>query len=254
LAGVFDWDVIWAGRPVWDLAFFIWHWVPLHAPSPELQWRTTEECARRLRLILKEYGPVDCEDVIEEVIRRIASSRDGILSRAEGGDATFAKLKAEGHADEMQRAIDFIESIRPTLTISMRTQDISAVVALVRDESGRVLLVSTSDAGPWSCIGGGLAAGQDPASAAVKFAQDDCGLAIEVGQELAHLFGEGYRVLYECGEDTSYDATVFDATALGIASDIPMRSKWFDAEQLASAYLDEFATVALADLGLRRSS
>jgi len=254
LAGVIDWDVIWAGRPVWDLAFFIWHWVPLHAPSQVLQWRTTDECARRLRLILQEYGPVDCEDVVEEVIRRIASSRDGILSRAEAGDVTFAKLKAEGHADEMQRAIDFIESIRPSLTISIRTQDISAVVALVRDESGRVLLVSSSDAGPWSCIGGGLAVGEDPASAAVKFAQDDCGLAIEVGQEVAHLSGEGYRVLYECGEDTSYDATVFDATALGIASDIPMRSKWFDAEQLASAYLDEFASVALVDLGLRRSS
>ena len=254
LVGVFDWDVIWAGRPVWDLAFFIWHWVPLHAPSPELQWRTSEECTRRLRLILKEYGPLDCEDVVEEVISRIASSRDGILSRADAGDATFAKLKADGHAEEMQRAIDFIELIRPTLTLSRRTKDISAVVALVRDESGRVLLVSFSDIGPWSCIGGGLTGGEDPARAANRFAQVDCGLAIEVGQELAHLSGEGYRVLYECGEDTSYDATVFDATALGVASDIPMRTKWFDAEELASAYLDEFATVALADLGLRRGS
>lgn len=120
LVGVFDWDVIWPGRPVWDLAFFIWQWVPLHNPSPELGWRTTEECARRLHLILEGYGPLGCEDVIEMVIRRIESSRDGILSRAEDGDADFARLKADGHVDEMERAIDFIQSIRSLLEDSSR--------------------------------------------------------------------------------------------------------------------------------------
>ena len=115
LVGVIDWDVIWAGRPMWDVAFFIWQWVPLHGPSPELAWRTTEECARRLSVILQEYGPLDCEDVIEAVILRIASSRDGIVSRAAAGDPSFVGLQAEGHTDEMGRAIDFIESIRSML-------------------------------------------------------------------------------------------------------------------------------------------
>lgn len=114
-AGVFDWDVIWAGRPEWDLAFFIWQWVPLHGPSHELQWRTTDECARRLKVILEEYGSLDCEDIVKVVIRRIESSRNGILSRADAGDASFARLKSEGHADDMERAIEYIQSIRPRL-------------------------------------------------------------------------------------------------------------------------------------------
>ncbi len=115
LVGVFDWDVIWAGRPEWDLAFFIWQWVPLHGPSEGLEWRTTEECARRLRLIREEYGPLDCDDIVGVVVRRITSSREGIVSRAEAGEESFVRLKAEGHADEMLKAIEFIESIRPTL-------------------------------------------------------------------------------------------------------------------------------------------
>jgi hypothetical protein len=64
--------------------------LPLHGPSAELTWRTTEECARRLSVIL-----------------RIASSRDG--------NPSFVRLQAEEHTDEMERALDFIESIRSML-------------------------------------------------------------------------------------------------------------------------------------------
>ena len=39
------------------------------------------------------------------------------------------------------------------------TCDVLSVVALVRDENGRVLLASSSDSGPWSCLGGGVAEG-----------------------------------------------------------------------------------------------
>ena len=114
-AGVFDWDVIWAGRPEWDLSFFIWQWVPLHSPSNELHWRTTDECARRLKIILEEYGSLDCDDIVQVVIHRIESSRNGILSRADAGDASFVRLKEEGHTDDMERVIEYIQSIRARL-------------------------------------------------------------------------------------------------------------------------------------------
>lgn len=126
-----------------------------------------------------------------------------------------------------------------------------AVVALVRDESGRVLLASDSESGPWSCIGGGLADDEDPASGAVRLAQVDCGLTIKVGEVLAHLSGDAYRVLYECGADTTYQATVVDASVLGRTHDTSMRTRWFDEGELANASLDDFAKIALADLGLR---
>lgn len=115
LVGVIDWDVIVAGRAEWDLAFFIWHWVPLHGPSPDLEWRTLDVCKRRLRLVLDNYGRLDCDDIIEVVLRRIESSRDGIRDRAAAGDRAFQHLYERGHVEEMQRALDYVSSIRGAL-------------------------------------------------------------------------------------------------------------------------------------------
>jgi ADP-ribose pyrophosphatase YjhB (NUDIX family) len=112
-----------------------------------------------------------------------------------------------------------------------------SVVALVRDESRRILLASPSEHGPWSCIGGGVVDGQDLASAAITFAREDCGLTVEVGEVQAELSGDQYRVLYECGADTTYVATVFDAKLLAEGEAAPMRVKWFAPEELAGLYL-----------------
>ncbi len=125
-----------------------------------------------------------------------------------------------------------------------------SVVALVRDENERILLASSSENGPWSCIGGGVVDGQDLARAATEFARDDCGLTVEVGDVVAELSGDKYRVLYECLADVTYVATVFDARLLAEDEHAPMRVNWFAAEELAGLYLDEFATAALADLRL----
>ena len=127
---------------------------------------------------------------------------------------------------------------------------VSSVVALVRDENGRVLLASSSESGPWSFIGGGVAEGEDLARAAVNFAREDCGLTVEVGDVLAELSGDQYRVLYECGADTTYRATVYDARLLGDDGPAPLRANWFTLAQLADLPLDEFASAALSDLHL----
>jgi len=132
-----------------------------------------------------------------------------------------------------------------------QSKDISSVVALVRDEAGRVLLAASSESGPWSCIGGEFTDGENPASAAVRFALEDCGLEIEVGEVLATLSGDAYRVLWECGADATYQVTVFRASALGAPSNAPMQTKWIDADEIATAHLDQFATVAFSGLGLR---
>jgi ADP-ribose pyrophosphatase YjhB (NUDIX family) len=130
--------------------------------------------------------------------------------------------------------------------------NISAVVALVRDTDGKVLLSSFSESGPWSCLGGGVSRGESLATAAVKLAREDCGLLVEVGDLVAELSGDKYRVLYECGADTTYLATVYAAKLLddSDSAPAPMLVRWFAPAELAGVDLDEFATVALADLGL----
>ena len=129
---------------------------------------------------------------------------------------------------------------------------ISSVVALVRDADGKVLLASSSQSGPWSCIGGGVTGDESLVAAAVRFAREDCGLAVEVNDVVAELSGDKYRVLYECGADTTYLATVYAAKLLNEVdtAPAPFRVRWFAPGELSSLNLDQFATAALADLGL----
>jgi hypothetical protein len=109
LVGLFDWDVVCAGSPLWDLAFFAWHWVPLYVPSSEIAWRSMEECRHRLRFIADSYGLGDRTDFLQQIIRRIEASRNGVLLRAAEGDEVFERLQREGHAEEMQSTIDFVK-------------------------------------------------------------------------------------------------------------------------------------------------
>ena len=129
---------------------------------------------------------------------------------------------------------------------------ISSVVALVRDTEGQVLLASLSESGPWSCLGGGVSGDESLATAAVRFAREDCGLSVEIDDVVAELSGDKYRVLYECGAETTYLATVYAAKLIGESdtNPAPMLVRWFDPTELAVLDLDEFATAALADLGL----
>jgi len=132
-----------------------------------------------------------------------------------------------------------------------RSRDVVAVVALARDSHGRVLLASYHEDGPWSLIGGEVADGEDPQSAASRFASDECGVTIEVTNAIHHLSGDKYRVLYECGDDVAYEATVYDVVVRAQTESAPLRTKWFERGDIASAQLDEFASAALTDLGLR---
>jgi thiamine kinase-like enzyme len=115
LVGVIDWDVVCPAPPDWDLAFAAWHWVPLHAPSPELAWRTVDDCTRRLRLLVDRYGSEPRRPLSQLIMARIESSRSGIIERARSGDDVFARLERDGHPEEMARAIDFVDRITTEL-------------------------------------------------------------------------------------------------------------------------------------------
>jgi Ser/Thr protein kinase RdoA (MazF antagonist) len=115
LVGVLDWDVVCAGRPLCDVAFASWHWVPLHAPSRDLEWRTPEVAARRLRTLVDAYGPLDEGALVDEVLARIESSRRGVLERAAAGDPAFVRLERAGHAKAMAAACRYVTSNARTL-------------------------------------------------------------------------------------------------------------------------------------------
>jgi hypothetical protein len=116
IAGLIDWDVVCAGEPSWDLAFFAWHWVPLYAPSEDFAWRSLDVSRQRLRTIVDSYGLVERTGFVKQIVTRIEASRNGITTRANEGDAAFIRLHQQGHAEEMQRTTDFIHSNENLLT------------------------------------------------------------------------------------------------------------------------------------------
>ena len=116
IAGLIDWDVVCAGEPSWDLAFFAWHWVPLYPPSEDFAWRSLDVSRQRLRSIADSYGLVERTGFVEQIVTRIEASRNGINTRANEGDAAFIRLQQQGHAEEMQRTIDFVHNNENLLT------------------------------------------------------------------------------------------------------------------------------------------
>lgn len=83
---------------------------------------------------------------------------------------------------------------------------------LPRDDAGRVLLVRLVDTGNWATIGGAVEPGESPREGAVREAQEEAGVTVELGKILGVLGGPEYCVTYPNGDESAYVVTVFDAT------------------------------------------
>lgn len=74
MAGVIDWDIAGPARPVWDLAFCAWSWVPLHHLDLTRALGGPGEDAQvdRLRVLCDAYGDKDPAALLPIVIERVA--------------------------------------------------------------------------------------------------------------------------------------------------------------------------------------
>ena len=86
---------------------------------------------------------------------------------------------------------------------------------LPRDHRGRVLLVRITDTGEWAAIGGAIEPDESPQECALRKAEEEAGVVLELGRILAVLGGSEYRMTYPNGDQTSYVSTVFDAKVVG---------------------------------------
>jgi len=120
LTGVLDWDVVCAGRSAWDVAFFAWHWVPLHAPSPGLEWRTVPECPRRLCLAADTNASTTQRNL------SISSSRG---SKPVDVGSSKGRRRVTRHScgsrkaatpRRLRRTLEFIADIGPSLRAALR--------------------------------------------------------------------------------------------------------------------------------------
>jgi Phosphotransferase enzyme family len=119
LVGFFDWDFAAPCPPIWDLAFVVFSWVPLHARDVvEAEGFTRfAERPRRLRLLLDGYGYTGTIHTVLEAIRsRMSEHARSLRELAAAGDPLFTRLVREGVIDGLDRAMAELAEIAVVLS------------------------------------------------------------------------------------------------------------------------------------------
>ncbi|MGA5823035.1 NUDIX hydrolase [Kitasatospora sp. NPDC094028] len=111
---------------------------------------------------------------------------------------------------------------------------LSAVVAVVRDDDGRVLLARRADDGRWASVGGILDPGEQPADGVVRECLEETG--VRVVPELLASATVTPRVTYPNGDVTQYLVLTFRCRAVGgearVNDDESLEVGWFPLDGL----------------------
>ncbi len=129
-----------------------------------------------------------------------------------------------------------------------------STAVLPRDDAGRLLLVRLIDTGSWAAIGGAIEPGEHPRHGAVREAEEEAGITVELGNILGVLGGPEYRVTYPNGDESAYVVTVFDATMREGTprpdGDETSEVGWFRPEELPLDEMGGLTRALVRDLGL----
>lgn len=129
-----------------------------------------------------------------------------------------------------------------------------STTVLPRDDAGRILLVRLIDSGNWATIGGAIEPGESPREGAVREAEEEAGVTVELGNILGVFGGREYRVTYPNGDESAYVVTVFDASVTeGIPrpdGDETSEVGWFRPEELPFDQMGGITRALFRDLGL----
>lgn len=90
---------------------------------------------------------------------------------------------------------------------------IPSAAAIVRDQTGKILLVKTADV--WGLPAGAIDLGETPAQAVVREVYEETGLEV-VPKNIAGVFGgKDYRYVYANGDAVEYFICVFECEIVG---------------------------------------
>ncbi len=117
LAGFIDWDFASPQPPLWDLAYMVFSWVPLHARHVVAGEGFTDFATRpqRLRSLLDAYGwNGTLDEVLDAVTARISAHIDDVRQLAVH-DPVFAQLLDSGATDDLDQALTELATDRAEL-------------------------------------------------------------------------------------------------------------------------------------------
>lgn len=128
-----------------------------------------------------------------------------------------------------------------------------SVTVLAQDGDGRVLLVRQADSGRWGTVGGAVDPDESPAEAAVREAEEEAGVEVELGPVLGVLGGPDFRMRYPNGDEAAYVSIVFDGHVTAGTprpdGDETIEVAWVARTELAALDLTPFARASFSHLG-----
>lgn len=106
-----DWDLAAPGPRLWDVAFALWHFVPLYGDPDSDPFDVTVFAprARRTRLFCDAYGLPDRRGVIDMVQERQLSAYAAVEQGAEAGDPAYQRLWELGAGNGIRRQINYVQ-------------------------------------------------------------------------------------------------------------------------------------------------
>lgn len=116
-AGFIDWDLAAPGPRLWDVAFALWHFVPLYGDPSSDPFDVTvfEPRSQRTRLFCDAYGLADRGPVIDMIVERQLAARAAIEQGAQAGDPAYERLRELGACDGILRQVHYVETYRHEL-------------------------------------------------------------------------------------------------------------------------------------------
>jgi ADP-ribose pyrophosphatase YjhB (NUDIX family) len=133
-----------------------------------------------------------------------------------------------------------------------------SVAVLPRDDHGRLLLVRLTDSALWATIGGAIEPDESPQEAALREAEEEAKVKLELGPILAVLGGPEYRQTYPNGDQASFVVAVFDAVVLSgtptADGDETSAVEWWDPHRLPHHETNTLTRALLRDVGVSNPS
>ena len=110
LVGVIDFDHAHPGPRSWDLAYALYRFAPITAPSnPDGYGSTAEQC-RRVRLFIDAYGLTERSQLVEAIQIRLVGMADMLREGAAQGDPRFQANVAAGHLAIYTTDLDYFKA------------------------------------------------------------------------------------------------------------------------------------------------